>query len=129
MSLPGKYAFTLLAALAAGSCICSRAQKPVTAEANQIEAQKLPSARQRREAEKIYLAGAKALEHEDLKTADEDFERAVDLAPGNQQYQAAREIARQHRVTALVQAADKARLPGHEDEARGDLVQAFHLDP
>lgn len=77
----------------------------------------------------VYLAGAKALNHEDFKTAEKDFESAVELVPGNPQYQAALEIARQHQVTALVQAADKAKLLGRSDEARTDLIEAFHLDP
>src|SRR5271165_6248025 len=55
--------------------------------------------------------------------------RPVLLVAGNEQYRAAYEIARQHRATALVQAADKARLLGHTDEARSDLIQAFHIDP
>ncbi len=124
MNLSRKYA--LAAALVAGSFACAYAQGPDVKEA---QPQKAPSAREQRQAEKIYLAGAKALEHEDLKTAAEDFERATLLVPGNKQYQAAYEIARQDRATALVQAADKARLLGHADEARADLVEAYHLDP
>lgn len=90
---------------------------------------KPPSAHQRAEAEKVYLEGAKALEHDDLITAQKDFSRAVDLDPTNQRYQSANEIALQHRATALVQAADKAKLTGHPDEARNDLTEAFRLDP
>ncbi|HEX3471638.1 MAG TPA: hypothetical protein VHT28_10675 [Silvibacterium sp.] len=131
-----KYVLALAAMLAAGSSLCARAQQeapvavpPTTAKADQAPPQKPPSAREKREAEKIYLAGAKALEHENFKTAEEDFENAVALVPDNQQYQTAREIARQHHVTALVQAADKAKLLGRPDEARSDLIQAFRLDP
>src|SRR5271166_387560 len=126
MSLSSNYALALAAALAVSPVVCAHAQG---ADTTQIPPQKTPSARQQREAEKIYLAGAKALEHEDLKTAEEDFENATLLVPGNEQYRAAYEIARQHRATALVQAADKARLLGHTDEARSDLIQAFHIDP
>src|SRR5271165_6592373 len=126
MSLRRNYALALAAALAASSVACAQTQRSDT---NQSPPQKAPSARQQREAEKLYLAGAKALEHEDLKTAEEDFENAALLVPGNEQYQAAYEIARQHRATALVQAADKARLLGQTEEARADLIEAFHLDP
>ena len=118
------------------SFVCARSQQsapteaqPAAGDTKQAPPQKAPSAREQREAEKIYLAGAKALEHDDLKTAEEDFENATLLVPGNQQYKAAYEIARQDRATALVQAADKARLLGHTDEARTLLIQAFHLDP
>ncbi|MBV8672836.1 MAG: hypothetical protein JOZ33_05335 [Acidobacteriaceae bacterium] len=90
---------------------------------------KKPSERERREAEKAYLAGAKALEHEDFKTAEQNFDTAASLVPNNERYSAAREIARQHQVTALIQAADKAKLLGHMDEQQSDLRQAFLLDP
>src|SRR5271156_493134 len=136
MSLSKKYALALAATLAAGSFVCARAQQPTPMEAppaagdaKQTLPQKAPSAREQREAEKVYLAGAKALEHDDLKTAEEDFENATLLVPADKRYQAAYEIARQHRATALVQAADKARLLGNTDEARADLIQAYHLDP
>ena len=99
---------------------------PATAD---TPTEKRPTSRERREAQKAYLAGAKALEHEDYKTAEEAFEDAVALNPTNKEYLAAREIARQHQVTALIQAADKARLLGHTDEAVADLRQAFVLDP
>jgi len=92
-------------------------------------AQKLPSARVRAEAEKHYLEGAKALERGDLKVAADEFARAVDLDPGNQQYQASQEIVLQHEATEMIQAADKARILNHPDEARADLLQAFRLDP
>jgi general secretion pathway protein D len=137
MSRSLAYVLILAAILTAGAPACAGAQQaaPKTDEplaSNTVEqapAQKQPSAHQRHEAEKAYLDGAKALEHEDLKAAQEDFDTAVDLAPGNPQYEAARAIARQHRVTALVQAADKAKAQGHADEAHDDLVQAFQIDP
>lgn len=91
--------------------------------------QKLPSARVRAQAEKHYLEGARALEHEDLKTAAAEFDRAVDLDPGNEQYQASQEIVLQHEATGMIQAADKAKILHHPDEAHADLLQAFRLDP
>jgi general secretion pathway protein D len=135
MSLNRNCVLALAAAMVAGAPVRLYAQDPShnvappVAMDTKTPPQKPPSAKQRREAEKIYLEGAKALEHDDLRTAEEDFEQAVDLVPGNEQYRAAHEIARQHRVTALVQASDKATILGHTDEARGDLIEAFHLDP
>ncbi len=133
MNLSSISILTLAVALAAGSGANAQQEAPVAgqpvAKAEQAPPQRPPSARERREGEMVYLAGAKALNHEDFKTAEKDFESAVELVPGNPQYQAALEIARQHQVTALVQAADKAKLLGRSDEARTDLIEAFHLDP
>jgi len=133
MKLSSISILTLAVALAAGSGANAQQEAPVAgqpvAKAEQAPPQRPLSARELREGEKVYLAGAKALDHEDFKTAEKDFESAVELVPGNPQYQAALEIARQHQVTALVQAADKAKLLGRSDEARTDLIEAFHLDP
>jgi general secretion pathway protein D len=107
----------------------SPAPPPTVSTTPSEEKTKPPSARQRSEAEKLYLEGAKALDHEDLTTAQKDFARAVELDPTNERYKAANEIALQHQATGLVQAADKARLTGHTDEAREDLARAFRLDP
>jgi general secretion pathway protein D len=135
MNLSRKCILALAAVLAAGSSVCAQQPAPAASEpaapADQhpSQPQKPPSAKEQREAEKIYLEGAKALEHEDFNTAEKDFDTAAGLAPGNQQYLAAREIVRQHQVTALVQAADKAKLLGHTEDARNDLSEAYQLDP
>ena len=67
---------------------------------------------------KLYLAGAKALEKKDYKTAEADFTKAAGLEPANQQYQAARELIVGHRATALIEASEKARILGRAEEAR-----------
>ena len=133
MSLRNHHVVVLAAVLAAchfgfGQTADSTAE-PKAAKADQAPAEKPPSARQQSEAEKAYLAGAKALDREDFATAEKDFDTAVELVPRNEQYLAAREIARQHHVTALVQAADKARLLGNSGESSRDLSQAFEIDP
>ena len=133
MSLRNHHVVVLAAVLAAchfgfGQTADS-ATEPRAAKADQAPAEKPPSARQQSEAEKAYLAGAKALDREDFATAEKDFDTAVELVPRNEQYLAAREIARQHHVTALVQAADKARLLGNSGESSRDLSQAFEIDP
>lgn len=87
------------------------------------------SHRDRNQAEKIYLAGAKALEHDDLRTAEKDFERAAALDPGNRNYSISAEIGRQHLATQLIQEADKAKLLGHKDQWRAKIRQAYLLDP
>ena len=80
-------------------------------------------------ARKAFLDGAKALDAKDYKTAEADFTKAAQLEPTNQQYQTARDLVVGHHATELIQAADKARLLGHADEARADLLLAYHLDP
>ena len=133
MSLRNHHVVVLASVLAAchfgfGQITDSTAE-PKAAKADQAPAEKPPSARQQSEAEKAYLAGAKALDREDFATAEKDFDTAAELVPHNEQYLAAREIARQHHVSALVQAADKARLKGNADESSRDLSQAFAIDP
>jgi len=104
-------------------------QKSIAQQTTTATAGKPPSPRDRREAEKAYLAGAKALEREDYQAAEKEFSRAVSFVPGNPEYSAAREIAVQHEVTALIQAAERAKLLGHADQAEADLRTAFILDP
>jgi general secretion pathway protein D len=88
-----------------------------------------PTRKQQRQAEKAYLQGAKAIEQQDSGAAFEAFSRAVALDPANQQYLAAKEIAREHFVTQLVQEADKARLAHQPEVSRQKLEQAYALDP
>ncbi|AXC10690.1 General secretion pathway protein D [Acidisarcina polymorpha] len=85
--------------------------------------------KQQRQAEKLYLQGAKAIEQNNPRVAFEDFTRAVSLNPSNSQYAAAKEIARQHLITLLVQEADKARLSQHPEDSRKKLEEALALDP
>jgi len=90
---------------------------------------KHPSEKQERKAEKLYLQGAKLVEQGDTRGAYQAFAAAAALDPANQQYLAAREIARQHLLTQLVQEAEKARLSGHPEVARQKLEEALVLDP
>ena len=87
------------------------------------------SSHDRDQARKVYLDGAKALEAENYETAEKDFTRAVDLDPENQQYIAARDTVVSAHATSLIQAADKAKMLGHSEEARADLLLAYRLDP
>jgi len=135
MSLRSHYVVALAAVLITCHVGCVFGQATDTPNAlqemkdDQASPDKPLSAREQRDAEKAYLAGAKALDREDFPTAEKDFDAAVALAPHNERYVAAREIARQHHVAALVQAADKAKLLGNVDESSRDLSQAFEIDP
>lgn len=87
------------------------------------------SARDRNEAEKAFLEGAKALKRSDLRAAIKEFERAFHLDPDDRDYSISLTIAREHLLTQLVQDASKARLLGHADQARSMLAEAYLLDP
>jgi general secretion pathway protein D len=108
----------------------STAPQPATAAtAAASQVRPAPSKRQARAAEDAYLAGAKRLEHDDLTGAEHEFARALQLDPENREYSIAIEVAREHRLTELVQQATKARLAG--DGARADtlLAEARAIDP
>ncbi|MGA8528896.1 MAG: hypothetical protein WB622_04220 [Acidobacteriaceae bacterium] len=87
------------------------------------------SKKDRDRAEQLFLAGAKEMEHGDLSAAIDVFAKAAALDPDNPKYGMSEDIARQHRVTELVQQADKARILGHFDEARAKIAEADRLDP
>jgi general secretion pathway protein D len=80
-------------------------------------------------ARNLYLEGARALQDENYDGAEKDFTQATQLDPENKQYIIARDLLISHHATALIQAADKAQILGHLDEAHADLLLAYHLDP
>jgi len=82
-----------------------------------------------RDAESAYLAGAKKLQRDDLDGAERDFLHAITLDPANRDYAIAISVARQHRVTELVQQAGKARLAGDPGRAETLLAAARAIDP
>ena len=87
------------------------------------------TSRQSVAASDAYLAGARALAANDLKGAEAHFARAVALAPENHDYALALTVAREHRVTGLVQGAAEARLHGRQLQAEAMLMEARELDP
>src|ERR1700677_3130998 len=88
-----------------------------------------PSARERKTAEKAYAQGVRAMEKGDVDAAEKAFARAAKADPSNRIYAADLLIASQHRVTKLIQDADKARLTGQPDVARATLAEALALGP
>ena len=131
----------IVAGLAAGTLACFllpeclaqsavSAQSPTTAAVQPLPSPSKPaSPKQQRQAEKLYLQGAKAIEQNNPRVAFDAFSKAVDLDPANQQYFAAKEIARQHLLTELVQEAEKARLAQQPEVSRQKLQEALALDP
>ena len=57
------------------------------------------------------------------------YEQAAALDPGIADYRLAASVARSHAVTALIQAAAKARLRGDAAQARATLAHALELEP
>jgi Flp pilus assembly secretin CpaC len=88
-----------------------------------------PNKRHLRQAEDAYLAGANKLQRDDLIGAEREFTRAQKLDPGNRDYAIAISLARQHRLTELVQQAGKARQEGNPQKAEKLLAQARAIDP
>jgi general secretion pathway protein D len=82
-----------------------------------------------RAAEDAYLAGARLLESNKLEAAEGKFARALQLDPTRAEYAAALTLAREHRLTDLVQQAGKARILGQTRRSDDLLAQARILDP
>jgi general secretion pathway protein D len=101
------------------------AQQPPPA----VTAVPAPSTRQARTAEKFYVQGVRATEKGDVDAAESAFAKASQADPSNLDYATDWQIARQHRVTKLIQDADKARVLDHPEVARAKLAQALELDP
>lgn len=76
-----------------------------------------------------YLAGARALERNDLANAQREFVQAARLDPVNKEYSVALEVARQHQVTLLVQQASRSRLLGDAAKADALIAEAKAIDP
>lgn len=88
-----------------------------------------PSKHDRVEAQKLFVEGAKDIEHDNIRAAMDAFVRAAELNPEERKYEMADEIARQHLVTELIQEADKDKILGHFAEARAKIAQAYSVDP
>lgn len=80
-------------------------------------------------AERAYVAGAHALERQDLATAQADFNRAATLDPQHHEYSIALTLVRERRITSLIQQAARARITNHPDQASAYLAEARLIDP
>lgn len=123
-------------ALAGALCVASMPYaQQIPAQSDSAQKQddaakpKKVSSRDRRHALDLYLEAGKLFEAEKFAEAQEKYEQAAQLDPGNANYATAGEVAKSHRVTQLVQQAAKDRLRGDISAALTDLRQARALDP
>ncbi|HZZ37725.1 MAG TPA: hypothetical protein VFE06_01255 [Acidobacteriaceae bacterium] len=119
-----------LTTLATGQTTAPPPYAPAGSSASAHAARKKPASKQDRDrAEQLFMKGAKDVEQDNLSAAIEAFAKAAVLDPGNPRYGMSEEVAREHRVTELVQAAGKARILGHFEEARAKIAEADRIDP
>ncbi|HET6206533.1 MAG TPA: hypothetical protein VFD98_06970, partial [Terracidiphilus sp.] len=112
-----------------GSVAPSPAQVPQTAPSIPTNNAHRPTSSEQRKAAQLYLAGAKQYEKRQFEEALRNYQEAVALDPGNQNYRLAADVAKSHAVTALLQTAAQARTRGDLEGARAALQHAFQLDP
>ena len=101
---------------------------PDAAGNTQSENVKQPTDADKRRAARIFLEAGQLFVDGRFEEAMQRYRVAAELDPASNDYRLAIEVARSHAVTALIQAAAKARLVGDEGTARADLEQALKLD-
>ncbi|QNI35740.1 hypothetical protein [Edaphobacter albus] len=87
------------------------------------------SKQQIQKAEDAYLTGVRALDRGNFTVAETQFSKAAQLNPARADYAQAIALAREHRLTELVQQAGKARMLGHPEKAEKLFAEAHTLDP
>jgi len=90
---------------------------------------KTPGHAERARAAKLFLAASKSFQAEKFEEAMQAYHQAALLDPSNRDYPLAEEVARNHAVTALIQAAAKDRVHGDDAAARAALSHAIELNP
>jgi tetratricopeptide (TPR) repeat protein len=112
-----------------GSVAPSPAQAPQSVPSIPANNVRRPTGGEQRKAAQLYLAGTKQYEKRQFEEALRNYQEAVALDPGNQNYRLAADVAKSHAVTALLQTAAQARTRGDLEGARAALRHAFQLDP
>lgn len=90
---------------------------------------KLPRGSDRRSAARLFLDASKLFEKQQFEDALAKYQQAAALDPTNRNYALAVELTRSHEVTALIQAAAKARILGDSKAELAALQHALELDP
>jgi Flp pilus assembly secretin CpaC len=88
-----------------------------------------PSTRERVEAQKLFVQGAKDIDRDRVRAAMDEFTRAAELDPEERKYGMADQIAKQHLVASLIQQSDKDKILGHLAEGRAKIAEAYSVDP
>ena len=78
----------------------------------QVAAGHRPTKKDRDEAQKLFVEGAKDIDHNNVRAAMDDFMRAAELNPEEKKYEMADQIAREHLVTELIQRVGQGQNPG-----------------
>ncbi|MHB1958101.1 MAG: hypothetical protein ACYCO5_03615 [Acidobacteriaceae bacterium] len=91
--------------------------------------QKKVSRHNRHKADKMFLAGAKAIQQNDPEDAEKDFLKAHELDPTDQRYPLSAEIARQYVVAQLAKQGKTEEEEGRTDEAASAFEKVMRLDP
>jgi general secretion pathway protein D len=124
------------AAAQSGAASSSQASAPENATADvatrpnaKAKPEHRASKRDKVQAQKLFVAGAKDIEHNDVRAAMDAFTRAAELDPEQTKYAVADQIARQHLVTNLIQQSDKDKILGHFADARAKIAEAYSVDP
>ncbi|HEX4311996.1 MAG TPA: hypothetical protein VHZ25_18340 [Acidobacteriaceae bacterium] len=87
------------------------------------------SKRDRVEAQKLFVQGAKDVDRNNVRAAMDEFTRAAELDPDERKYAMADQIAKQHMVASLIQQSDKDKILGHYADARAKIAEAYSVDP
>jgi type II secretory pathway component GspD/PulD (secretin) len=103
--------------------------QPTAASDDAAKDSKQPTRSERRRAVKLFLEASKLFEKEQFEEAMAAYKQAAALDPTNNDYTLAVDVANSHAVTALIQAAAKARIRGDAAGERAALAGALELDP
>ncbi|HUB20682.1 MAG TPA: hypothetical protein VL990_18735 [Acidobacteriaceae bacterium] len=88
-----------------------------------------PSKKDRVQAQKLFVAGAKDIANDRIRAAIDEFTRASELDPEEKKYELADQVAREHLVTKLIQQSDKDKILGRDAAAREAIDEAYRIDP
>ena len=105
------------------------AAAPAGAPTPQVGVGHRPTKKEREEAQKLFVQGAKDIDHNNIRAAMDCFVKAAELNPEEPKYAYADQIARQHLVTDLIQQSDKDKILGHFADAREKVAEAYGIDP
>ena len=114
---------------APASTAAEQGAQPAVAQSQSSAPRKPASGKDRRRAAKLFLEGSRLFDKEQFDEAMRNYEQAAALDPENANYAMAAKLARSHQVTALIQAAARARTRGDSGAALSALEQAQQLDP